>query len=194
MRSALISHQTWGTIMTSDVSSAARPNEAPMADAVAYFLTWTTYGTWLPGDDRGWVLKGSGFQPPRPVLQKLSADRMTESACTLDEYARRIVEETIRDHCRRRDWELHAVNCRSNHVHVVVTANVSAKKVREELKARCTRKLKEASGERITRKHWWTEGGSRRKIGDQESLEAVIHYVLYAQDDPSPKRQRGTRA
>src|SRR5262249_3307643 len=22
---------------------------------LAYFLTWTTYGTWLPGDARGWV-------------------------------------------------------------------------------------------------------------------------------------------
>jgi hypothetical protein len=21
---------------------------------MAFFLTWTTYGSWLPGDDRGW--------------------------------------------------------------------------------------------------------------------------------------------
>ena len=25
-----------------------------MDDPLAFFLTWTTYGTWLPGDERGW--------------------------------------------------------------------------------------------------------------------------------------------
>jgi hypothetical protein len=24
-------------------------------DPIGYFLTWVTYGTWLPGDARGWV-------------------------------------------------------------------------------------------------------------------------------------------
>jgi hypothetical protein len=33
------------------------------ADPIAYFLTWTTYGTWLPGDERGWYAKqASGLQ------------------------------------------------------------------------------------------------------------------------------------
>ena len=26
-------------------------------EPLAYFLTWTTYGTWLPGDERGWNRK-----------------------------------------------------------------------------------------------------------------------------------------
>ncbi len=26
-----------------------------MDDPIGYFLTWVTYGTWLPGDARGWV-------------------------------------------------------------------------------------------------------------------------------------------
>ena len=26
-----------------------------MSDMVGYMLTWTTYGTWLQGDERGWV-------------------------------------------------------------------------------------------------------------------------------------------
>jgi hypothetical protein len=29
------------------------PSVVPKADPLAYFLTWTTYGTWLPGDERG---------------------------------------------------------------------------------------------------------------------------------------------
>ncbi len=30
-----------------------RENEPPMPEPLAYFLTWPTYGTWLPGDERG---------------------------------------------------------------------------------------------------------------------------------------------
>jgi REP element-mobilizing transposase RayT len=152
-----------------------------MPDALAYFITWTTYGTWLPGDERGWVLKGSGFQDSRPVRKELASDRMTEPPCTLSDEQRGIVELTIRDHCRIRGWEMHALNCRTNHVHAVVTANTDSKKVRDEFKAWCTRKLKEAACDIEVRENWWTEAGSRRMIGDEESLEAAIHYVLYGQ-------------
>ena len=24
-------------------------------DPIAFMFTWSTYGTWLPGDERGWV-------------------------------------------------------------------------------------------------------------------------------------------
>ncbi len=29
----------------------ARPHEPPMPEPLAFFLTWPTYGTWLPGDE-----------------------------------------------------------------------------------------------------------------------------------------------
>jgi hypothetical protein len=34
----------------------------PMNEPLAYYLTWTTYGTWLPGDERGWVAKPGQFR------------------------------------------------------------------------------------------------------------------------------------
>ena len=161
-------------------NAVTRPNEPPMPEPLAFFITWTTYGTWLPGDERGWVLKGKGFQLPQLITEKLAADRTTEPACTLDDAQREVVEKTIDEHCRIRNWHLHAVSCRSNHVHVVVTADLDPKKVRDQLKAWCTRRLKEHCGHRAARvrQKWWTAGGSRRFIGDQQSLEAVICYVL----------------
>ena len=179
-----------------------------MPDPLAYYLTWTTYGTWLPGDKRGWVRRGKGFQVPDPILKATAQARMTEDLCVLDSEQRAIVEKTISDHCRIRSWELHAVNSRSNHVHVVVAANRDPDDVREQFKAWCTRKLKELERSRIhtlvrsasegrkvgsdkesrsrmaqrIRENWWTEGGSDRYIGDEESLEAAICYVLDGQD------------
>jgi REP element-mobilizing transposase RayT len=150
-----------------------------MPEPLAFFLTWTAYGTWLPGDQRGWVWKGKGFQLPSPLTKKFAAERMTETACTLNNVQRAIAEKTVRDHCEIRNWHLHIVNCRTNHVHVVVTADADPKSVREQLKAWCARKLKEEcrSYNQISRENWWTEGGSQRFLGDDESLEAVVRYV-----------------
>src|SRR5262249_30042120 len=146
-------------------NSRTRPSEPPMPDPLAFFLTWTTYGTWLPGDDRGWVERGKGHQLPDSMLKHEAEARMIEDACVLDDEQRRIVEMTIVKHCAIRSWELHAVNCRTNHVHVVVSANQAPKDVREQLMAWCTRKLKEFERARsadpaaAVRENWWTERG-----------------------------------
>ena len=173
------------------MARSKRPNEPPMPEAVAYFLTWATYGTWLPGDERGWVWFRHGQQSPDLMKELEAASRMTESACRLDPEQRALVEATIRKHCEIRGWALHAVNCRTNHLHVVVTSNRHPDVVREQFKAWCTRNLKELDLERNktkptskggsdnewVRENWWAERGSRRFIGDEESLAAAVHYV-----------------
>lgn len=62
-----------------------------MSDPLAYFLTWTTYGSWLPGDDRGWAFKGRGFRAPDAVLAEGAAQLMTEPECLLDDDQRALV-------------------------------------------------------------------------------------------------------
>ena len=172
--------------MNEHTAISARPNEPPMPEPLAYFITWTTYGTWLPGDERGWVKRGAGLRLPDPIIKSSAASRMIEDVCVLDSEQRALVEKTISDHCTIRGWRLHAVSCRSNHVHVVVTAERKPEDVRDQFKAWCTRKLKElwrtrGSSEPV-REKWWTEKGSCRYIGDEDSLEAVALYVLEAQD------------
>jgi hypothetical protein len=141
------------------------------------------------------VQRGEGFQLPDPIRKLEAAAIMAEDACRLDEEQRRLVEKTVAEHCQIRRWELHAVNCRSNHFHVVVSADRHPDVVREQFKAWCTRKLKELEQTRLAatrdaspslarrvsvpeiRQKWWVERGSRRYIGDEDSLEAAIRYV-----------------
>ena len=155
----------------------------PMSDPIGYFLTWTTYGTWLPGDDRGWVKEGQGFQLPNWRIEHEARRKLSESPCVLDEQERRLVEDTIRCHCEFRKWSLHAVNCRTNHVHVVVSAATSAGAVMSQLKAWCTRRLNEHRKAKsdVCRENWWTEGGSKRFLNDETSLEAAVVYVAEGQ-------------
>jgi REP element-mobilizing transposase RayT len=172
-------------------------------DPLAYFLTWTAYGTWLPGDERGWVAKPGVFRLPDPDLEAAALPLMTEPALILDNEQRRIVEQTVADHCRIRHWHLHVVNARTKHIHAVVTApRRKPKDVMDQFKAWCTRKLKEhllkTCGEAVNlkpeaqakdsaatlmvRENWWTQGGSKRQLFTDTALENAILYVRDCQD------------
>jgi REP element-mobilizing transposase RayT len=157
-------------------------------DILAYLITWTTYGTWLPGDERGWVgSPGTGIQPPDPEREQNAALAMAEDAVTLTREQRDLAEQTIHDHCRIRGWALHAVNARTNHVHVVVTADRDGKVVRDQFKAWCSQKLSDQAGlttpvaRKAGRRHWFTEGGSCKVIDNEEYLKYAIAYVLEGQ-------------
>lgn len=153
-----------------------------MSDAVAFFLTIGTYGTWLPGDQRGWTDYHRGWKMPNRVVEIEAAAIMSEHAKILNSVQRELVEQQVRDTCAYRGWVCHAVNCRSNHMHVVISApNTHPKKVRSDVKAWCTRKLKESSSMSDS-KNWWAERGSIRWVLDEESLKRVIYYTLEEQD------------
>jgi len=152
------------------------------SDPIAYFITCTCYGTWLPGDDRGWIRWHSGHQPPRPLLCHWCHDRMHEPMVILNDSERSLVETTVCDHCVYRNWELYRVNCRTTHFHVVLAApGVDGGKVRDQLKAWSTRRLRESQQPTDecppSRTHWWARGGSVRVIFDEGSLAAAIEYA-----------------
>jgi REP element-mobilizing transposase RayT len=157
-----------------------------MDDPIGFFLTWVTYGTWLPGDPRGWVEYQHGWQLPDPVRELEAAAKMSEDACRLNQVQRDAVEAQIAETCRHRGWHLHAVNCRSNHVHAVVSAgDTRPKKIRADLKAwatRCLKSLAHASGYDADRENWWAERGSIRFLYNEVGIEAAILYVKDGQD------------
>lgn len=116
---------------------------------------------------------------------------MSEDACILNAEQRALVNKTVEDHRRLRGWKLYAVNCRSNHLHLVVGAHLHPDRMRAQFKAWCTRRLKEFERKRLqvidVRTNWWAERGSRRYINDEASLAYAIAYVNDGQDYP---RQR----
>jgi REP element-mobilizing transposase RayT len=151
-----------------------------MNDPIAFFLTISTYGTWLPGDARGWVEYHQGWKMPDPVRELEAKAIMREDACILSLAERSIVEKQLDETCRFRGWTLHARTCRSNHMHALVSVkDVGPKKIREDLKAWCTRRLREQSD--AIREHWWAERGSIRWVLDDSGVEAVTLYIEIAQ-------------
>ena len=149
---------------------------------LAYLLTWTTYGTWLPGDQRGWVKKGSAVvQAPDPNVHEIARRLMTQKAVVLSQEQRDLVDSVIVKHCEIRKWILHARNVRTNHIHVVVSAALDGAEIRSQLKAWSSRRLSEqagASNDDVNGpRRWWTEKGDIKWIDHEDHLHNAIRYV-----------------
>ena len=156
-----------------------------MAPPLAYFITFTTYGTWLhgraPGSvDRQHNTPGTPFLPPDRELETRRRNSLRQPPYELDQPRRDVVLRTIREVCQHRSWTLYAVHVRTTHVHVVVAAPASPEKVMSDLKAWSSRRIREAFGEDTDRDRW-TQHGSTRYLNDQRSVEAAIQYVVDAQ-------------
>jgi REP element-mobilizing transposase RayT len=152
-----------------------------MSKPLAYLITWTTYGSWLPGDTRGWVEKGkAGIQDADEQRQRAAHEQLIAAAVVLDREQRGVVEATVRAHCELRGWQLHAVNARSNHVHVVVTADVAPEVVMNQFKAWCSRRLNERKDKR---ERWWTKHGSTKWINEVAYLQNAVAYVAEGQGE-----------
>jgi hypothetical protein len=112
---------------------------------------------------------------------------MAEQPVILSPSQRAIVERTIGAHSELRMWKLHAVNARTNHVHVVLTTARMPDEVMSQLKAWSSRKLSDDAGlsdkvaVKAGRRHWFTEGGDKQLVHDEEQLRNAIRYVLERQ-------------
>lgn len=149
---------------------------------LAYFITWTTYGSWRPGDIRGWRKRGSNaIEKPDPILREAAQRAMTADAVVLSPSQREAIDAVIVKHCEIRGWTLHARNVRSNHVHVVVSAALAGAEVRSQFKAWCSRRLSELAGlegrGRNGLARWFSERGDIEWIDGVDDLESFVIYV-----------------
>ena len=153
---------------------------------LAYFITFTTYGTWLHGRENGFVDRQHN-EVGTPVL---SADarregfvrqHMVEETYLLDSARRHVVLETIQEVHRYRGWHLWAVHVRSNHVHAIATAEAKPEKVMSDVKAWCSRRLRERLGESDRTR--WTQHGSTRYLTTEDAFHEAVRYVVGGQGD-----------
>lgn len=150
----------------------------------AWFLTWTTYGTWLHGDARGWHDRKVDFYPGKykadPQLEERRRRQLKHAPVTFTTEMRQAVEAAIREVCAHRGWNLEAINVRTNHVHVVVIAQRSADDVLRDFKAYATRRLRK-EGLLAERMEVWTEGGDKKRLATDEAISECCNYTLFRQ-------------
>jgi REP element-mobilizing transposase RayT len=157
---------------------------------LAYFISFRCYGTWLHGDKRGSIDRfHNAYRSPyiarNEKWHQHNEHRLKAHPLILNAKARKSVQWAIRETCDIRQWLLQAINVRTNHIHTVVSANRKADLVLNAFKANATRQLKQDT-------IWtyafspWAEGGSRRRLWNEQSVAKAIDYVLNGQGDVLP--------
>ena len=150
-----------------------------------WLLTWTTYGTWLPGDRRGFVspvgddrgravlhnVPGTPYDADVPGLQKSAEASLKGPPVYLGAEQASVLLRQFLETAEYREWSLLAVAVMASHVHIVagVDGDPEPASLLGTLKSYGSRALnrrwkKPAGGT------WWTESGSKRKLPDEASV------------------------
>jgi len=156
----------------------------------ALHITWTCYGTWLPGDERGHVsnlvLPNGGFLPkmnvpgttyaPGHCNTRQHAQKLMASApMSLNLSTAHHAAEALVLAAQKRSWRIVRAAVMANHVHVVVMdCPNDGQLVRRVLKGCSQAALCHFIGEN---RRCWTAGGSDRYKNDWQAIENAVHYV-----------------
>jgi len=137
-------------------------------------ITWTTYGTWLQGDERGYVKDGKVLEGNKNLQM---ANRMAQKEATvrLAKANRQIVRDAILEESERLGQKIYSVAVCSEHVHVVAECvGEKVGKVAGRYKKAATSALRNAG---LTGRIW-TKGYDKRFCFDEKSLKSRIDYVM----------------
>ncbi len=156
--------------------------------ALAYFITFHTYGTWLHGTSKG---KGSVDREHNQYGTEFVAPNAEREAEAKEDMAqppyvmrlaeeREVVCDAIVSLCQERGWRLLALHVRTNHVHAVVNADREPGRVMSDMKARASRELTRAGFDDATRRRW-TRHGSTLHLFDEATVVDKVDYTLNRQ-------------
>ena len=159
-------------------------------DPFALLITWTCYGTWLPGDARGYVsnthLPGGGWSPKEnipgtpytednPLTRHQTGKLLAQAPTWLSvEQAHCAALELVKATAKR-NWRILRAALMANHVHVVIRdCPDDGPAVRRVLKGTTQAKLSDLVGEN---RSWWTRGGSDRYLHGDNAILGAMNYV-----------------
>lgn len=149
-----------------------------------YLLTFCCYGSFLPGEsgfvDRRTNAFGSRHLARAVDLHRYAPNLLATPPYTLSEEARGVVLRVIQNVCEARQCKLLAAHVRTNHVHIVVEADVKPEKVMLDIKANVSRLLNQQEGQR----NRWSRHESTRYLWTKESIDQAVSYVVSGQGRP----------
>ena len=136
-------------------------------------ITWTTYGTWLQGDERGYVKNGQTYHGNKVLMQR-NKQVQSQDTVKLSRNQQQVVRKAITGESKLHDQRIYSLSVQSNHVHIVAeyTRQPISKIVAYYKKsARLALKAAGHNGK------LWTKGYDKRFCFDRTALEQRIKYV-----------------
>src|SRR5438552_6989365 len=115
---------------------------------LAYLITFRCYDTWLHGDERGSIDRfhnryKSPYLPRSDRRRDLNEHKLKSGSVNLNAEQRASVDGAVSRVCMYRRWVLHALNVRTNHVHIVVSiGQTKPERALNAFKAYATRQMR----------------------------------------------------
>jgi REP element-mobilizing transposase RayT len=136
-------------------------------------ITFTTYGTWLQGDERGFVKDGKTYAANQSLADS-NKQKLAENPVKLSKNNRAIAAKSIFEKANRIDQKILALAVCSNHVHIVVDyVPIPMGKIVSYYKNAAQISLRKAGlAGRIS-----TKGFDKRYCFDEQALKSRIDYV-----------------
>ena len=144
-----------------------------MGKTLGYMVTWTTYGTWLQGDKRGYVREGK-ICGRNPRLEQRNKENQMGNTIKLTSKQKNIVRKSLMEEARKLGQKVHSIAVCTNHVHMVVSyiSDGIEKSVKHYKNSSLVALRKDGFVGRI-----WTRGYDKRYCFDEKSLKNRIDYV-----------------
>ena len=162
-----------------------------------WHLTWTTYGTWLPGDERGFVgavrdaggdwethnIPGTDYDRDMPGLVARAKERLKSTPIFLDVAHAKVLFAQFQETATHRGWHLLAVAIMRAHIHVLagVQGDTKHETVLRDFKGYGSGSLNRRWSKPVSGT-WWTASGSKRKKGDDDAIVTAIRYIANQQN------------
>jgi REP element-mobilizing transposase RayT len=140
---------------------------------VGYMVTWTTYGSWMPGDERRYVSNGQILQGDIETLER-NKKRQKTPTVKLNKKEIQLIRQVIINEAERIGHEIEALAVCASHVHLAARPHSeSIEGVVGRYKGTTTRTLWNFGHKgRI-----WTKGFDKRFCFSEEDLIRKIRYV-----------------
>ena len=140
---------------------------------IGYMATWTACGTWLQGDERGYVKNGE-ILPGDKKLKTANQNQQKSQAVKLNSDQKQIIGNAIVQEAQKINQRIFAMAVCSNHVHIV--AEVSSESI-EQIVHRYKRLSSFVLHKSGLDGKVWSKGFDKRFCFTDKEIEQKVKYV-----------------
>jgi len=171
-------------------SNTPSPFAPPEPSAPAWLLTWTTYGTWLPGDGRGYVSRSpresgdhalrnqpaTDYDAAQGDIESAARERQSGDPILLTQEQAVWVSISLADAATRHNIALNALSIMPDHVHLLCQSDCDGSELLQLFKGNSAHALSQRFPLKESQR-WWTKSGSKRYIRKGDDPFAAVDYV-----------------
>ena len=163
-----------------DATTSRMASKNNQSFPLAYHITLHTYGSWVPGDSRGWHRRGDGprsiARPGVAALEGYARELQRDPTVVLTASMSRAIIDSITTLSRTRGWRLYAAATVASHLHAVVGAPLMAVPLIQEIREESVRCLG-GQGLCDDSRRFWSQGGHFSTIHTMAQLGHAVEYV-----------------